>query len=74
MLLLTNDAMEGACDRTLVDTAHPILAARAATHAPQVAAVRKGLASRYAVVPMQAQGAVCADRLRALVGRTPALT
>ncbi|TGD41715.1 arsenical pump-driving ATPase [Pseudotabrizicola sediminis] len=54
-------------------TTHPVLAARAATEAPEIAAVRNGLASRYAVVPMLAEDPVGADRLRALVGRTPAI-
>jgi arsenite/tail-anchored protein-transporting ATPase len=52
---------------------HPILAARAATETPERASVRDGLASRYAVVPMLAEDPVGADRLRALVGRAPAI-
>jgi len=51
-------------------TTHPILAARAATEAPEIATVRDRLASRHAVVPMLAQDPVGADRLRALVGRS----
>lgn len=51
-------------------TTHPVLAARAATEAPEIAKVRDGLATRYATVPMQAEDPVGADRLRALVGRT----
>jgi arsenite-transporting ATPase len=47
-------------------TTHPILAARAATEVPEIAKVRGGLAARLAVVPMQAQDPVGADRLRAL--------
>ncbi|MFN4153852.1 MAG: arsenical pump-driving ATPase [Paracoccaceae bacterium] len=54
-------------------TTHPVLAARAATEAPEIAAVRNGLATRHAVVPMLAEDPVGADRLRALVGRTPAI-
>jgi len=50
-------------------TVHPILAARAATEAPEIARVRDDLATRYAVVPMQAEDPVGATRLRALVGR-----
>jgi arsenite-transporting ATPase len=55
-------------------TTHPILAARARTEAPEIAKVQGGLADRLAVVPMQAEDPVGADRLRALVGREPALT
>jgi arsenite-transporting ATPase len=51
-------------------TTHPVLAARAATEGPEIASVRDGLASRYAVVPMLAEDPVGVDRLRALVGRT----
>jgi len=51
-------------------TAHPVLAARAATEAPEIAQVRDGLATRLAVVPMQAEDPVGADRLRALAGHT----
>ncbi|MDP2739527.1 MAG: arsenical pump-driving ATPase [Pseudorhodobacter sp.] len=51
-------------------TAHPVLAARAATEAPEIAQVRDSLATRLAVVPMQADDPVGADRLRALVGHT----
>ncbi len=54
-------------------TTHPVLAARAATEAPEITAVRNGLATQYAVVPMLAEDPVGAARLRALVGRTPAL-
>ena len=54
-------------------TTHPILAARAATEAPEIASVRDGLSSRHAVVPMLAEDPVGADRLRALVGRAPAM-
>lgn len=54
-------------------TTHPILAARAATEAPEIASVRD-LATRLAVVPMMAEDPVGPARLRALVGRTPALT
>lgn len=52
-------------------TTHPVLAARAATEAPEIAKVRDGLASRHAVVPMQAEDPIGADRLRALVSPTP---
>ena len=54
-------------------TTHPVLAARAATEASEIAKVRGGLAARHAVVPMLAEDPVGADRLRALVGRTPAI-
>ncbi|MBW6506515.1 MAG: arsenical pump-driving ATPase [Rhodobacteraceae bacterium] len=54
-------------------TTHPILAARAATEAPELAKVRENLSTRHAVVPMQAEDPVGADRLRALTGREPAL-
>ncbi len=47
-------------------TTHPILAARAATEVPEIARVTDGLATRYAVVPMQAEDPVGAARLRAL--------
>ena len=50
-------------------TAHPVLAARAASEAPEIASVRDGLATRLAVVPMQAEDPVGADRLSALAGR-----
>ncbi|MFN4101068.1 MAG: ArsA-related P-loop ATPase, partial [Pararhodobacter sp.] len=53
-------------------TTHPVLAARAATEAPEIAAVRD-LSTRHAVVPMLAEDPVGAERLRALVGRSPAL-
>lgn len=36
-------------------TTHPLLAARAATEAPEIARVRDAPASRYAVVPMRAE-------------------
>jgi arsenite-transporting ATPase len=55
---------------TATETAHPVLASRAATEAPEIAKVRNGLAARYAVVPMQADDPVGVDRLRALAGRT----
>lgn len=51
-------------------TSHPVLAARAATEAPEVAKVRDDLASRYAVVPMQPEDPVGAKRLRALCAAT----
>lgn len=51
-------------------TKHPVLAARAATEAPEIEKVRGGLATRHAVVPMLAEDPVGADRLRALVGRS----
>ncbi|MFN3273453.1 MAG: arsenical pump-driving ATPase [Paracoccus sp. (in: a-proteobacteria)] len=54
-------------------TTHPVLAARAATEAPEIAKVRGGLAALHAVVPMLPEDPVGADRLRALVGRTPAI-
>ncbi|HEY0920090.1 arsenical pump-driving ATPase [Devosia sp.] len=54
-------------------TTHPILAARAATEAPEIASVRDSLATRHAVVPMQAEDPVGAERLRALTSREPAL-
>lgn len=49
-------------------TAHPVLAARAAAEQTEIAKVRDGLAQRHAVVPMQPDGPVGADRLRALIG------
>ena len=48
-------------------TDHPVLAARAMTEAPEIATVRDSLATRYAVVPMQTEDPVGAERLRALV-------
>lgn len=54
-------------------TTHPILAARAATEAPEIAMVCGQLASRHAVVPMLPEDRVGAVRLRALVGRAAAL-
>ena len=54
-------------------TTHPVLAARAATEAAEIAAVRDRLATRHAVVPMLAEDPVGADRLRALVGRSEEL-
>jgi arsenite/tail-anchored protein-transporting ATPase len=50
-------------------TMHPVLAARAATEAPEIAAVRDRLATCHAVVAMLAEDPVGAERLRALVGR-----
>lgn len=50
-------------------TAHPVLTARAATEAPEIARVRDALAARHAVVPVQAEDPVDAARLRALNGR-----
>jgi len=49
-------------------TRHRLLAARAATEAPEIAAVRDRLARRYAVVPMLPQDPVGPARLRALCG------
>lgn len=49
------------------DTRHPLLDARAATEAPEIAQVSDTLSSRYAVVPMQADDPVGAEKLRALV-------
>ncbi|MDZ7709286.1 MAG: ArsA-related P-loop ATPase [Roseovarius sp.] len=54
-------------------TTHPVLAARAGTEGPEIAQVRDTLATRHAVVPMQAQDPAGPDRLRALSGRAPAL-
>jgi arsenite/tail-anchored protein-transporting ATPase len=54
-------------------TSHPVLAARAATEAPEIAKVCNHLAMRHAIVPMQDEDPVGVDRLRALVGRTPAI-
>ncbi|MBY0394366.1 MAG: AAA family ATPase [Novosphingobium sp.] len=48
-------------------TTHPVLAARAATEAPEIAKIRNGLATRHAIVPMLAEDPVGAARLRALV-------
>ncbi|MDP4032242.1 MAG: arsenical pump-driving ATPase [Pseudorhodobacter sp.] len=53
-------------------TRHPLLAARAAIEAPEIAAVRGGLAARYAVVAMRAEDPVGTARLRALTAE-PAL-
>ncbi|ULB12466.1 arsenical pump-driving ATPase (plasmid) [Cereibacter azotoformans] len=50
-------------------TAHPVLAARAATETPEIGKVRT-LSARLAVVPMQDEDPVGPARLRALVGRT----
>jgi arsenite-transporting ATPase len=52
-------------------TSHPVLAARAATEAPEIARVKDSLAARIAVVPMQPRDPVGADRLRALAGPAP---
>ncbi|MFN4204766.1 MAG: arsenical pump-driving ATPase [Agrobacterium albertimagni] len=52
-------------------TQHPLLTARAATEASEIAAVRDRLASRYAVVPMLPQDPVGPARLRALCGAEP---
>lgn len=51
------------------DTTHPLLAARAMTEVHEIARVQTDLSARYAVVPMQADDPVGADRLRALVCR-----
>ncbi|RQW40511.1 arsenical pump-driving ATPase [Novosphingobium sp. LASN5T] len=51
-------------------TTHPVLAARAATEAPEIAKIRDGLAKRHAIVPMLAEDPVGAARLRALVGQS----
>ncbi|MCA1769210.1 MAG: arsenical pump-driving ATPase, partial [Halomonas sp.] len=50
------------------DTRHPLLVARAATEAAEIARVGEALSSRYAVVPMLADDPVGAAKLRALVG------
>jgi arsenite/tail-anchored protein-transporting ATPase len=47
-------------------TTNPLLHLRAAAEAPQIAKVREELASRYAVVPMQAEEPVGRERLIAL--------
>jgi len=49
-------------------TRDPLLAARAATEAPEIAAVATRLAKRYAVVPMQPADPVGAQALRSLMG------
>jgi len=49
-------------------THHPLLRARAATEAPEIARVRKTLARRSAVVAMQAEDPVGAPALSALCG------
>lgn len=49
------------------DTRHPLLDARAGTEASEIAQVSDTLSSRYAVVPMQADDPVGAEKLRALV-------
>ena len=48
-------------------TDHPIPGARAMTEAREIATVRDSLATRYAVVPMQAEDPVGAQHLRTLV-------
>jgi len=54
-------------------TTNPLLHLRAAAEAPQIAKVREELASRYAVVPMQAEEPVGRERLIALCrGTAPA--
>ena len=58
-------------DTAPTGTRHPLLAARAATEAPEIAAVRDRLASRRAGVPMLPQIPVGLARLRALVGAAP---
>ncbi|MFZ2098994.1 MAG: ArsA-related P-loop ATPase, partial [Oricola sp.] len=50
------------------DTRHPLLARRAEAELDQIAQVKQKHARRYAVVPMQAQEPVGAERLRALAG------
>jgi arsenite-transporting ATPase len=47
-------------------TTHPLLQRRAASEFSQITKVREGLAKRLAVVPMQAEEPVGAERLRAL--------
>lgn len=47
-------------------TTHPLLRQRAASEEPQIAKVRDTLATRYAVVPMQAEEPVGRDHLLAL--------
>lgn len=47
-------------------TNHPLLCQRAVSEAAQISKVRDDLSSRYAVVPMQAEEPVGAERLRAL--------
>ena len=54
-------------------TTHPVLAARAATEGAEIAQVRDTLATRHAVVSLQAEDPTGPDRLRALNGRAPAL-
>jgi arsenite/tail-anchored protein-transporting ATPase len=54
-------------------TTPPVLAARAATEAQDVAKLSDSHARRHAIVPMQADDPVGVSRLRALVGRTPAI-
>ncbi|MBD3773125.1 MAG: arsenical pump-driving ATPase [Rhodobacteraceae bacterium] len=55
------------------DTRHPLLRQRAAFEATQIDKVRNELAARYAVVAMQADEPIGADRLRSLCAREPAL-
>ena len=50
-------------------TTHPLLQRRAASEFSQITKVREGLAKRLAVVPMQAEEPVGAERLRALAGQ-----
>lgn len=47
-------------------TRHPLLRRRAESELDQIAKVREGLARRHAVVPMQAEEPVGAERLKAL--------
>jgi len=47
-------------------TRHPLLRRRAESKLDQIAKVREGLAKRHAVVPMQAEESVGAERLKAL--------
>ncbi len=49
---------------------HPLLRRRAASEHAQIAKVHRELSSRYAIVPMQAEEPIGAERLRALVSRT----
>jgi arsenite-transporting ATPase len=50
-------------------TTHPLLQRRAVSEFSQITKVREGLAKRLAVVPMQAEEPVGAERLRALAGQ-----
>jgi arsenite-transporting ATPase len=55
----------------VADTQHPLLRQRSAFETAQIGKVRNDLATRYAVVPMQAEEPIGSNRLRALCAREP---